>query len=80
MKKLIAAVAALTASAAVAAQQQPAQESEAQQAQQQAEQPRARQSQDKSERLICRRITDTGSTIPQRVCLTARQWRSYGDR
>ena len=64
------------ASAAAAETQQPRQDNRDSQSQQsQQQEPR-----DRSERVICRRIQDTGSTIPQRVCLTARQWRTYGDR
>ena len=44
------------------------------------EEAQPQQPRNKDDRVICRRVEDTGSRVPQRVCLTRRQWRTYGDR
>ena len=76
MKSFAVAFACLTLAAAAHAQTtQPRQNSEEPEAQETQQRPR-----DKNDQLICRRVEDTGSRVPQRVCLTRRQWRTYGDR
>ena len=76
MKSFAVAFACLSlAGAAFAQTAQPRQNNEEPQAQEGQQRPR-----DKNDQVICRQVEDTGSRVPQRVCLTRRQWRTYGDR
>ena len=78
MRRLVVAIFLLASAGAASAQprqseQEPAGENSAQQTE---------QAEPKNERRICRRVNDAivGSTIPQRRCLTAEQWRALRRR